>query len=227
VSRHGERSDVPLDLMQVGRLVWTELPVLMLISLLATLAATVTMGVALAVAALAPLVAAVLLGPAWIGSTTVCVQLLAGDAAGARGLVLAIRKRWRTGTGLSMPPAIVAVILIGTASIRGSHEGQAWLLLPLGVDALALILLLLGGVMVFPLSVMTGLRGRDCWLAALALVGRNVVSTLGIAAFFVLLALSVRYLGPILLLIAAGPLALLCTAVTRGAIAEPTIEGTR
>jgi hypothetical protein len=213
--------------VQVGRLVWTELPVLMLISLLATLAATVTMGVAVAVAALAPLVAAVLLGPAWIGSTTICARLLAGDAVGARSLVSAIWRRWRTGMGLSMPPAIVAMVLIGTASIRSGHEDQAWLLLPLGVDALILILLLLGGVMVFPLSVMTGLRGRDCWLAALALVGRNLVSTLGVAALVVLLALSVRYLGPILLLIAAGPLVLLCTAVTRGAIAEPMIEGTR
>jgi hypothetical protein len=68
-------------------------------------------------------------------------------------------------------------------------------------------------------------RGRDCWVAALALAGRNLLATLGVAALIVLLALSARFLGPMLLLIAAGPLAVLCTATTHGALqGNPTID---
>ncbi len=52
-----------LDLPAIGRLVWSELPVLAVIDLLITLGVAVVAVVAMTVAALAPLVAAVLIGP--------------------------------------------------------------------------------------------------------------------------------------------------------------------
>lgn len=217
-----QTTDHGIDLAQFGHIVWAELPLLMAVNLLMTLAGTVVMGAALAVAALAPIVAAVLMAPIWIGAIAVSCRILGGEAAGVRDLASLIHRHARTGIALAMLPAVVAALLIASAGILDANRDERWLMLPIAVDALVLVVLSLGAILAFPLSFMTGLRGRDCWVAALALAGRNLVATLGIAALIVLLALSARYLGPMLMLVAAGPLAALCSAVTRGALPQAT-----
>jgi hypothetical protein len=221
----GQITDNSIDLMHLGRVIWADLPLLMVINLLATLAGTVVMGVALAVAVLGPVVAALLMGPVWIGAIAISRCILGGEAAGVRDLALLMRRYARTGIGLAMLPATVAAILIASAGIRSANPDDRWLMLPIIIDALVLVVLSLGAILAFPLAIMTGVRGRDCWVAALALAGRNLLATLGVAALIVLLALSARFLGPMLLLIAAGPLAVLCTATTHGALqGNPTID---
>lgn len=199
------------------KLIWSELPLMMVISLLVTLASAVIAVLVVTVAVAAPLVSAVLIGPLWLGAVAICAHMLAGDAVGIRDLGAAIRHHARTGIELAMLPAIVATLLIGSVGILTANDDQRWLLLPIAVDAIALVVLVLGCITVFPLAAMTDLRGRARWLAALALAGRNLAAILGIAALVILLALSIRSVGPILILIAGGPLALLCAATTRRA----------
>jgi hypothetical protein len=209
-----------LDLVRLGRLIWTELPVMMVINLLVTLAAAVIAMTVVSMAVVAPLLAALLLGPVWIGAVAVSERMLTGDAVGMRDLVTAIRRHARTGIGLAAVPAIVAMLLAGSISILAAHEEQRWLLAPIAVDATLLSVLLLGCITAFPLAVMSEARGMARWIVALALAGRQLVAVMGIAALLVLLALSVQLIGPWLAMLAAGPLALLCAAVTRDALEQ-------
>jgi hypothetical protein len=203
------------DFERIGRLIWRELPVMMLINLLVTLAAGLIAVTVVSLAIVAPLLAAVLLGPVWIGAIAVAERMLAGDAVGMRDLLAAIRRHARTGIGLAAVPAIVATLLAGSIGILAAHEEQRWLLAPIAVDATVLCVLLLGCVTAFPLAVIGEARGMTRWIAALALAGHQLVAVLGVAALLVLLAFSVQLIGPWLVMLAAGPLALLCVAVTR------------
>ena len=56
---------------------------------------------------------------------------------------------------------------------------------------------------------------------ALGLAGQHLISTLGLAALVVLLLLSIQVVGPLLALVAAAPLALLCTALVRQYLGLP------
>jgi len=215
-----QRSAGPLDIELIGRLIRSELPVMMVINLLVTLAVALIAMTVVSMAVVAPTVAALLLGPVWIGAIAVSERMLAGEAVGMRDVLLAIWRHARTGIGLAAVPAIVATLLAGSIGILAAHEEQRWLLAPIAADATVLSVLLLGCITAFPLAVMREARGMTRWIAALTLAGRQLVTVMGIAAVLVLLALSVQLIGPWLAMVAAGPLALLCAAVTRVGLAQ-------
>lgn len=211
-----------LDLPAVGRLVWSELPVLAVIDLLITLGVAVVAVVAVTVAALAPLVAALLIGPVWLGGTAICNRILVGDAVGPRDVFVEVGRRGATGVRIALVPGVVATLLIGSLTIRSSGGGsRSWMMLPIALDALVLIVVAFGCLTVFPLTVLTDLPGRVRWLAALALAGRHLVICAGLLATVVLLLVSIRLVGPILLLAAAGPLCLLVAASVRSVMIGP------
>ena len=207
-----------LDLVRLGRIAWSEVPLLAVIDLLLALAGAVVAVATLSVVMLAPVVAALLLGPVWIGATASCDRLLTGDALGIRDLCSEIRRHARTGAGLALAPATVATLLLGSIGIHTRTDGQRWLLLPIAVDAAVLSVLAFGCIAVFPLAVATELRGRERWFAAIALAGQNLTASFGVAAIVILLALSARQIGPFIALMMAGPLCLLVTAIARRAV---------
>lgn len=204
-----------LDLVCLARLAWTELPVLALVDLLVTFAAAVVAVTALAAAPLAPLTAALLLGPVWLGATAACLRMGEGEAVGFGDLLRELRDRAKTGMSLALAPAAVGTLLLGSVGLMTAGDGRRWMLAPVAVDALVLIVLAFGGLAVFPLAVLTDLRGSDRWLAAIALAGRHLVASAGLLALSVLLALSARVAGPFLVLAMAGPACLLTAATVR------------
>ncbi len=211
-----------LDLPLVGRLVWTELPVLAVIDLLITLGVAVVAVVAVTVAALAPLVAAVLIGPVWLGGTAICNRILGGDAVGPRDVFIEVGRRAATGTRIALLPGVVATLLIGSLTIRSSGAAsRSWMTLPIALDALILVVVVFGSLTVFPLAVLTSLSGRARWLAALALAGRHLTVSAGLLAIVVLLIVSMKLVGPFLVLVAAGPFCLLVTATVRSVLIGP------
>ena len=207
-----------LDLVQLSRIALSEVPLLAVINLLVALAGAVVVGVTLSAVLLAPVVAALLLGPVWIGATAVCGRLIAGDALGIRDLGSEIRRHARTGVGLALVPATVATLLLGSVGIRAATDGQRWLAVPIAIDAVVLSVLGFGCISVFHLAVATELRGWERWFAAIAVAGRDLTASFGVAAIVVLLALSARQLGPFIALVMAGPLCLLVTATARHAL---------
>lgn len=219
-SESDRRSPPPdrFDAARLARLVWSELPLLAVVDLLAGLAAAVVAVTALSVAPLAPVVAAVLLGPVWIGAVACCDRLVAGDPCGIRDLLREIRCRARTGIALAIVPAAAAALLLGSIRILTVRDGQRWMLAPIAVDATVLIVLACGCLTVFPLAVATELRGRERWFAAIGLAGQNLTASLGIVALAILLLLSVRFIGPFLAFSMVGPFCLLITATARAAI---------
>ena len=209
-----------VDLVRLGRIVRSAVPVIAAIDLLLGLAGALVVAATLSVVLLAPLVAALLLGPVWLGATATCDRFLAGDQPGIRDLGAEIRRRAGTGVGLALGPAIVATLLLGTAGLHTATDGQRWLLIPIAIDAVVLTVLVFGCIAAFPLAIATDLRGRERWVAAIALAGQHLTASLGIAAIVVLLAVSVRLLGPFIALVVAGPLCLLVTATARDHMSE-------
>lgn len=218
----GRRRTETLDLVRVGRLVWSELPLLATINLLVALAATVALATALTAVVLAPLVAALLFGPVVIAAVAACDRLLGGEAVGIRDLVREIRRRARTGVALALVPATVVTLLLGSLALPTTAADRRWVLVPIAIDAAVLIVLAFGCLTVFPLAVATELRGRARWFAAIGLAGQNLTASLGLVAIPILLALSVTVVGPFLALIAAAPFCLLTTAATRSFVPEST-----
>lgn len=203
-------------------LLWEGLPLLAALDLLLVLAGSVAAFSLLTLGAAGPLLAAILLGPVWIGGTAACGRLLAGETPGARALLGEIRRHGRAGIALALPFGVVASLLLGTLAIGAGAEGPDWLLAPVAVDALVLVLLATGGTMVFTLAVETDLGGRARWLVALGLAGRNPMPCGGVLAAAVLLAISAANWGPFLASLLAGPGCLLTTAVARRARREAT-----
>jgi hypothetical protein len=211
--RAGDRQTV--DLIVLGRLIWNKLPLLALMGFLLTIAMTIVGVLALTLVLAAPHAAAVLAGPIWLAGTSVSLRLLAGDDPGMRAYLSELRQRAPEGAALALPPAVVTTLLLGTVALANAGSARAWLLAPVAADAIVLILLAFGALAVFPLAVATGLRGRERWFAGIALAGRFPVFSIGLLAAALLLALSIRFAGPVLALAAAGPYCLLVTATLR------------
>lgn len=214
-----------LDLPAIGRLVWSELPVLAAIDLLITLGVAVVAVVAMTVAAIAPLVAAVLIGPIWLGGTAVCTRLLDGENVLLLDVPVTVGRWARRGIPIALVPGVVATLLIGSLTIRSAGEGtRSWLLLPIALDVLVLCVVAFGCLTVFPLAVLSRLSARDRWWFALVLAGRQPLISAGVLAILVLLLVSSRMVGPLLLLAAAGPFCLFVTATARNVMILPSLE---
>lgn len=209
-----------LDLVKLGRILWSELPLMATINLLLGLGGAAVAVTAVSVILLSPLVAALLLGPLWIGAVATCDRLLAGETPGIGDLFAEMRRRARTGIALAFLPAAVATVLLGSLAILNASDSARWMLFPIAVDILVLATLGCGCITVFPLAVGTELRGRERWIVAVALAGRRLTATLGLIAAVVLLALAARYADPFLALVALAPFCLLTTATVRAVGSE-------
>lgn len=211
-----------LDLPAIGRLVWSELPILAVIDLLFTLGVAVVAVVAMTVAALAPVVAAVLIGPVWLGGTAICNRTLDGDGVALRDVPVEVGRRAVTGMRIALVPGVVATLLIGSVTIQAAGGGsRTWMMLPIAVDSLVLTVVAFGCLMAFPLAVLSDLSGVGRWRTALVLAGRYPLMSAGLLAFGVLLLVSIRLVGPVVLLAAAGPFCLLVTATARSVVTIP------
>ena len=205
------------DLIQLARVVWSEAPLLAVIDVCIALGAAAVAAAAVVAVALAPFVAALLLGPVWIAAVASCERIRDGNGTGVAGFLGDIRRHGRTGAALALVPATVAALLIGSVELFSIGQARGWMLAPIALDAAVLIVLGFGSLAVFPLAVTTSLSGRDRWFAAIAWAGRHLIKSLGVAAITILLALSVRLAGPVLVFIAAAPLCLIVVSLTRPA----------
>jgi hypothetical protein len=205
----------PPDLLALARLLQVELPLLAAIDGLLLLAGSMAALALVALGLAGPVVAAVVLGPAWLVATAACLGALAGDPPGIRDLPRLLQRYVRIGGATALPLGLVASALVGTLGLMAAGPGRGWMAIPIALDVLALVVLGFGGVHVFMLAAMTDLGPRACWLAAVSLAGRNLVPSGGVLALMVRLALSVAAWGPWLASLLIGPACLLATATAR------------
>lgn len=209
--------DAPLPL-RVAKLTWQHLPVILCADLwccmaLVPAALTWLLGWPL----LSPWLAALTLGPAWAATCAVADSLVRGEEASWRDLLVSSKRYWRSAAGISLLPALSAMLLLGTWSILAAHPGMTWLYLPLCVDGCVATLFLLAGLSAFPLHVTRGLRGLRLWKTALALTTLRAGRMVGTLALFLFLALALLLLNAGLLPLLCAPLAMCLAAFTRQA----------
>jgi hypothetical protein len=168
---------------------------------------------------LAPWIAALTLGPACAATSAIANSLVRGETATWRDLLIAGKRHWRAAVGVSLVPALVATLLLGTWSILAAHPRMTWLYMSFFVDGCIATLVLLASPSAFSLSVVRGLRGLRLWKIALAVTMLRPLRMLGVLALFLLLVLG-------LLLFNAGLLPLLCAplAVSLAALTNQTCE---
>ncbi len=211
--------DAPLPVCVV-RLTWEHLPVLLCADMLLC-AALVPVALAwlLGLPLLAPWIAALTVGPAWAATSAIAARLVRGETATWRDLLSMGKRHWRAAVGVSLVPALVCTLLLGTWSILAANPRMTWLYVPFFVDGCAVTLVLLASLSAFPLSVTRGLRGLSLWKVALAVTMVRPARLFAILALFLLLAL-------VLLLFNAGLLPLLCAplAMALAALNNQTCE---
>jgi uncharacterized membrane protein YesL len=199
---------------RVLRLIWEHMSLLLCADLLLCLA-LVPPALAWLIGwpLLAPWVAALTLGPTWAACVLVAQRLVSGETATWRDLCEAGRRHWRAAVGVSLVPALLVTLLLGTWSILAAHPRMIWLYLPLFVDGCMVTLALLASFAAFSLRVERGLRGLTLWKVALAITALRPARLVLVLAFFFVLALLLGYLSAGLLPLLGAPLAVCLAAI--------------
>jgi hypothetical protein len=207
---------------------WRHLPLLVAIDVLLVLAA-VPAAVMLVTghAVLAPLVAALFVGPIWAGTIATTDRLFNHNETTLRMLLLNIGQHAWTGITVSFAPAAIVAMTIGTLGLLVETRGQAWLLPSLFVDGCAITLVVLAQPSLFSLATGRRLRGLALWKTALALAVAQPRTILSFPTLAVLVWLSISLSGgPGLLLFFPALVALAFSAVTAAAtdrLPPPTV----
>lgn len=208
-------------LLHVGRTLWDNLP--------ASCAASVLMLIAAApglflVTGISWLVGWPLLllctGSVWAGITAASGRLLDGDAVTLPAMLGLVRQHAWTGIRISVIPAIVGLILLGSLEMLDRNPHAGWIVIPLLLDLGVAIVVFTSLVTIFTLATSTPApTSADLWLASAAVTISRPIPVLGTLALVGLVLSLAAMIGPVAL-IALGPLAMLCVAVTRDARLE-------
>ena len=214
-SQHQRRS-ADSYLVHGARLLWPNLPVLLIGSVL------VAMGWSL-VRALSPhlgLGSIVVLGlvvvPAFAVLLRGCEVLLSDEHFGIADL-------FRTGARTILPavkvtavPAL-AVLLTLSAVQLWQLSGQTWMLGSIGLGAAASVLTLYTGVVALPYLLRTRAPWRTGWLVSFYIATRNPVPVLAVLSAVALAVWAAAYLSFAVILLLPAPLALVWAAAVTGA----------
>lgn len=205
-------TDADTDLLPAAaRLLWSHLPVLLLGSVLVTLAALAPALISPGLTPVGLLVAAVTVGPVWAGLTATTNRLVGTGDATAIGLLRDVRRHAAAGIRTAAVPGVVLALGVLSLTLwQGTH--QLWLLGPLAVTAVVAVLSALAAVVAVPLRVRTGAHGRELWERAVELTAARPSVPLGVLAAAVLGVLAGTSVTASLLILVPGPLALLTSA---------------
>ncbi len=200
--------------VRIAATVWWNLPLLLAVDLILLLGALPAVVAVVVTPVAAPLVAALTVGPLWTATIALTDRLWTGRAG---SLPLFFRLVWRhgcAGIALSLVPAAVVTMLLGTLRIMEDHPDQRWLLLPLLLDGTALVLVMLAGFAVASLAAATRRRGKSVWRDALVLVAARPAATISIVTLLVVIGTAVRFLGPVFVVTVMAPVAVVLSATT-------------
>jgi hypothetical protein len=200
--------------MVIGRTIWENTPILIVIDLAIAIAALPALLVAgFGGLIVAPLLAA-LLGPVGIATLATANALLDGEAVGIARFAGLIRRSASPGIRLALIPGGIASPLIGTLTLAG-NEQRRWMLAPAIVDGLVLSGLLIAGVGAAWLVSRGAVVDRSL-LRRGALIAGSAPQAIGaLVAVAVLIALSVQVIGPLMAIVLAAPFGVFVSATMR------------
>jgi uncharacterized membrane protein YesL len=202
---------------QVATTVWANLPTLLVVDACVVVAAAPTVVMVLAGGyLLAPLVAALTLGPVWAAIAFTTDQMVRDEPVSLRAFAGALRRHAGRGIRLGAVAGTAATALLGTVASLAVNPGQRWLVVPLAADGAVLVLLVLAGFTAFSLTTSGRLRGWALLRAALEAVGTNPIPALGAVALLVLIGALVTWM-PGTAAVVPAPFAVFCSAWTRAA----------
>lgn len=202
--------------VDVARIVWRELPILLAVNVACALAGVVV-GVLARFSVVALLLAVpVVIGPLAAVAFGVADRLTAGRAA---SLSLAARLLWSrglVGARVLLPPGALAAAAYAGLAIPGLPTAvRLGVLVPCGM-ALTVAAAALPAAL--SLSVTAGLTGVRRWRSALAVAVTKPMLTLGGLALGVLCCGAVNVFGAGLLIALPAPFAVFCSALTWAAV---------
>lgn len=168
---------------------------------------------------LAPLLAALTLGPLWAGTIAVTDRLIQDEAVSLRKYAKHVRcYAWR-GVAVSMVPAFVATALLAALAVLQVRPNEQWIFVPLFVSGTASTLVFLAAFSAFSLATTGNLRGQSLWRVSLAAVVTSPIVTLGTVGILVIMGFLVSLL-PGLLPVFPALLAVHLSAYTWGAVSH-------
>jgi hypothetical protein len=212
----------------LARTIWDNLPLLLVIdAALAFAAFPALLAGGFGALYLAPLLAALMMGPLWIGAISVSRRLLDGDGVTVRHFARAVRELGWLGVRVAIVPGGLMTLLLATLELSGRNAGQGWMLLPAAMDGL----LALGAIVLFfPASLLAASErdtGRTLWKRAALLAGLSPMATLGLIAGLATVWIIAQFAGPLAIVLLAAPIALFSVAVFRWALMAHGIERER
>lgn len=205
---------------EASRLVWPNLPVLLLGSVPVAAGWAVARALPPSLGWLALLGIGLGVVPAFAALLRGCEVLLGGDHFGIADLVRALGRAYRPAVRVSLLPT-AALLLALLAAELWRVTGQGWMLASLGAAAAVGLVGLVAGVVTLPYVLRTRCGWREGWLVGLYLTTRAPVPVLAVLAAAGLVVWGAAHLSFALLLLLPAPLALVWAA----AVAVVTDEG--
>jgi hypothetical protein len=199
-----------------ARLLWPNLPVLLIGSLLVAIGWGLVRAVSPQLGWGSVVGVGVLVVPTFAVLLRGCEVLLADEHFGVADL-------FRTGVRTVLPTLrvialpLVAVLLTLSAVRLWQVSGQAWMVVSVVIGSVVSVLALGVGVVALPYVLRTGSRVREGWLVGGYIATRNPVPVLGVLAAVTLAVWAAAYLSVALIVLLPAPLALVWAAAVRGA----------
>ena len=213
-----KQEDADLLLVQVGKTILDNVPVLLFGSVL--LLAAAWPGLFLASGASWAVAWPVLMlctGPIWAGVVAMVGRLLEGDVVTPRCLLGLVRRHAGAGARIAVVPAVSGGILFAALQLLDRDPEVVWLAVPLLLDAGTAIVVATSLVSAFTLAVERGLTGTGLWLSSAGVTISRPAPVLGTLTLFGIVGWLALAFGPAALVL-MGPMAVLAAAVTREAL---------
>ncbi len=219
--RAAGRHDSDHMVIHVGRTLWDNVPAACAASLLMLIAASPALFLAIGLSWVIGWPLLILgTGPVWAGIVAASGRLLDGDACTLPTMLGLIRQHAGSGIRISIVPAIVGLILLGSLEMLDQNPHAGWIMLPLFLDLGVAIVVSTSLVTIYALATERRATGAELWLASAIVTVSRPIPVLGTLTLFGLVAWVAAMVGPVAL-IAVAPLAMLCVAVTREARPDP------
>lgn len=208
-------------IIQVGRMLWDNVPASCIASVLVLIVAAPALMVAVGISWVLGWPLLVLgTGSIWAGIVAANARLLDGDACPLPAMLGLIRLHGSTGFRIAIVPAVVGTILLGSLHLMNQNPDAGWIVIPMFLDIGVAIVVGTSLVTIYTVGIERHATGADLWLASAIVTIIRPVPVLGTLTLFGLVAWVTAMVGPIAL-IAVSPLAMLCVAVTREARPAP------
>jgi hypothetical protein len=208
----------------IGRTIWENSPILLVIDLALAIAALPVVFVAgFGGLIVAPLLLAVTVGPVGLAALAAANALLDGEAVSIGRFAGFVRGSVAPGSRLAMIPGGIASLLIGTLTLAGD-EHRRWMLAPVIVDGLVLSGLLISGIGAAWLAAQGAAVDRNL-LRRGALIAGSAPQAIGaVVAAAVLIAISVQVIGPLIAIVLAAPFSVFVSATMRWTVEHRRID---